>query len=356
MSRFHFDENVMENTVSWLKTVNQNIENNLLVLRNAGSDIRKEQGYGINAIYSKLSAENQKLIEFCNILGTGIAETENITEIVNRYAKSANGTGSSFVDRVNKILSDERTAINSVLHGDKDDDENGGVCPPNHGTAEVEQNNAASSYNQATDQRTGKSEWFTREDGKLEKPINNNTHVIVDAETGGHDYYLLAPAYDLFGRWNSGFVQSRRDGDPYGWFQSDYQCVATAQATTSVYNGADAKTSTPHAFYSGSDYWLGYSGEAANCQWSGYGKLSVEEFMSYIKGNLGNGKATTIYAHKNNNYETGHAVTVVGYTNGGNAIDDLLVVDPWSGHTYRLGDFLNGNNGYNGYYSIDYSS
>lgn len=318
MSRFHFDENVMENTVSGLKTVNQNIENNLLVLRNAGSDIRKEQGYGINAIYSKLSAENQKLIEFCNILGTGIAETENITEVVNRYAKSANGTGSSFVDRVNKILSDERDAINSVLHGDKDDDENGGVCPPNHGTAEVEQNNAASSDNQAAEQETSSGPQ------KVIYSYWGTDRAVITDEAGGIG--IFKPDGSHFEGYKQSEQHFTHGEDP------KIECTSTALAQCSTINGI---------YKQANDYNNSYK----DTQIGGW-KATSEDLTRYCIAGLQIGCSTVIYYNYSGFYtfgvpNGGHAVTVVGADPNPKSVYDLWVIDPWDGMTKKFSDLHN---------------
>lgn len=358
MSRFHFDEAVMSATASELSNAAQNIASCSVQVQTAVSSIASASGFSIGDIVSDINFEVTKLTRCSDALLEGEKSIRKIIDAVKNYErkavsfKTADKSGNyEFEGGVCAPKSDDSKVSSVLSNSDNSNYEN------NIGVGSAESNTVPDNQDNSPENQTvGQTGWI-RDDGRYEYAISSNTHVIRDTETGGDINYEIVPAVDLFGDWNGGFVQTRSSGNPNGWFASTYQCVATAKATTAVYNGGDPNVVTPHAYYSESDYWKGEKGCAVGCSWSKYGDMSAEQFLSTIKGKLYDGKASTIYAHKDESHNTGHAVTVVGYVNGGNSIYDLVVIDPWSGKKYRLGDCYNtsAQKGFNGYFTLDYS-
>lgn len=85
MSRFHFDENVMENAAASLKAVNQELGGCLVELMLIKTVVQKEKGYNINEICNKLGNENDKLKYCCERTVEGAEEINQIKSIVAQY-------------------------------------------------------------------------------------------------------------------------------------------------------------------------------------------------------------------------------------------------------------------------------
>lgn len=335
MSRFHFDEAVMSEVAAALSSASGETSVNHTLLLSKLPQVFFQSGFGIENSLSNIQDVMKSDSKLLEKIRSGAETLVKIKDTVSRYDKAA-------------ISSDIDSAINYETEG--------GVCAPKQDFLNNKVNSDDFSDNNVKNNNDIVSNGWIREDGYFEYSFSENLHVIRDNETNGEKEYKLVPAIDLFGGWHGGYVQSRAKGDSAGWFQSDYQCVATAMATTAVYNGGDPKVVTPHSYYSESDYWLGYNGCAVGCNWTQYGELNEEQFLSIIKNKLISGKASTIYAHKDETHNTGHALTVIGYMNSGNSIYDLIVVDPWSGRECRLGDTITFNKGYNGWFTLDKSN
>ena len=85
MSRFHFDENVIENAAASLKAVNQELGGCLVELTLIKTVVQKEKGYNINEICNKLGNENDKLKYCCERTVEGINSVNEISLIVKQY-------------------------------------------------------------------------------------------------------------------------------------------------------------------------------------------------------------------------------------------------------------------------------
>lgn len=319
MSRFHFDENIMDNSAAELKMINQTIESNFLALENAEANIRGERGYNIGAICSELSEEKRKLTIFCDILNMGIKETEGIMEAVCSYAKAADSTGSSFTDRVNKVLEDMKNTVNSFLHSNDSKDENG-VCPPrvDYSTAGVGQSNAASSGGQTTEQETSAGPKTV-----IYSHWGSECAVITDAAGG-------IGIFKTDGSHFEGYKQSEQHfthGE-----ESEIECTSTALAQCSTINGI---------YKQANDYNNSYGGT----QIGGW-KATSEDLTRYCIAGLQIGCSTVIYYNYSGFYtfgvpNGGHAVTVVGADPNPKSVYDLWVIDPWDGMTKKFSDLHN---------------
>ena len=87
MSRFHFDENVMENAAASLKAVNQELGGCLVELMLIKTVVQKEKGYNINEICNKLGIENGKMANCNENIDEGtdaIRQIENDIHICNQ--------------------------------------------------------------------------------------------------------------------------------------------------------------------------------------------------------------------------------------------------------------------------------
>ena len=87
MSRFHFDENVMENAAASLKAVNQELGGCLVELTLIKTVVQKEKGYNINEICNKLGIENGKMANCNENIDEGtdaIKQIENDIHICNQ--------------------------------------------------------------------------------------------------------------------------------------------------------------------------------------------------------------------------------------------------------------------------------
>lgn len=87
MSRFHFDENVMENAAASLKAVNQELGGCLVELTLIKTVVQKEKGYNINEICNKLGIENGKMANCNENIDEGtdaIRQIENDIHICNQ--------------------------------------------------------------------------------------------------------------------------------------------------------------------------------------------------------------------------------------------------------------------------------
>ena len=371
MSKFHFDETVMDNNAAILGALNTRIDVYVSELEKNGRILAMQKGFSVEGIFEDLLSEKEKLKYCGDRIGEGKNDLTSISQCIKNSAAAATGN--------NKVTGNTDNSENDPSLGTSDDKE---VCPPDdryhdddryyeddssHDDDRYYDDDLNKEENASNDENTNSNGWL-REDGNYEYSFSANTHIIKDSATNGGNYYKIVPASDMFGGWNGGYVQTRSErsgGREYGWFEKDYQCVATAMATTAVYNGGDSSVVTPHAYYSQHDYWIGEKGCAVGCNFGGFN-------LDIIKEKLSQGKASTIYAHtyadeiRNDEgnitglaCNNGHAVTVVGYVNGGNSVDDLLVIDPWDGREYRLGDCFNVKNpkkGFSGRLSLDYSN
>lgn len=367
MSKFHFDETVMDNNAAILGALNTRIDVYVSELEKNSMILTMQKGFSVEGIFEDLSAEKEKLKYCGDRIGEGKNVLTSISQCIKNSAAAATGN--------NKVTGNTDNSENDPSLETSDDKE---VCPPDdsshdddryyeddssHDDDRYDDDDLNKDENASNDENTNSNGWL-REDGNYEYSFSANTHIIKDSATNGGNYYKIVPASDMFGGWNGGYVQTRSVSE-YGWFESRKQCLATAMATTAVYNGADNSVATPHAFYSSNDSWRGEDGGAVGCNFGGF-------YLEIVKEKLSQGKASTIYAHtyadeiRNDEgniiglaCNNGHAVTVVGYVNGGNSVDDLLVIDPWDGREYRLGDCFNVKNpkkGFSGRLSLDYSN
>ena len=95
MSKFHFDETVMDVTASELGTVKDSIDNGVSIILNTGLTIGLQKGFSVEGIFSDLSAEKDKL-KYC---GERLEEGRNVvTEIKNKIS-TCNALASSLEKR-----------------------------------------------------------------------------------------------------------------------------------------------------------------------------------------------------------------------------------------------------------------
>ncbi|MCM1060273.1 MAG: hypothetical protein NC452_08255 [Eubacterium sp.] len=331
MSRFHFDEGMANEVKKSLLELEGFMNDSSDVIGGLIDILKENDSFGvINAIEDICSEiKYEKHIGFMAKSGA-----ETLSQIINSLDNNAKAA----TNLVNTVLITGTETIQSVIETSKNSSSN------------ITSGNIQQAENPFDRYPTGS---YMNDEGKILIPNNSNSIKIIDSETGGKNYVMLAPTeMGLFEHGGyRGYKQTTRDGLG-GWFHSDYQCVATAMATTSMYNGI---YETPYDRYSSYDYENGENGYAIGCYWSGYGEIGPQEFTDYCVNRLLDGKATTIYAHADYSHDTGHAATVVGYINRGstNPMYDLIVVDPWTGDSYFLFESYNMTYGKNGYFTYD---
>lgn len=331
MSKFYFDKNAANDISSGLTNVKNTIDDVKSLITNAITSIESNDGFNIFEIIEQLRGEIHSLGKLGLYAESGVKTLSEIINLLDDNAKAA-------ANLVNAVFITGKEAIQSVVDSSKNSSDS-----ITSGSIQQEKN-PLDGYPAGS---------WTNDEGQILIPNNSNSIKIIDSETGGKNYIMLAPTeMGLFERGGyRGYKQTTQDGLG-GWFHSDYQCVATAMATTSMYNGIHE---TPYDRYSSYDYENGVNGHAVGCEWNGYGEIGPQEFTDYCVNRLMNGKATTIYAHADYSHDTGHAATVVGYVNRGseNPMYDLIVVDPWTGDSYFLFESYNMTHGKNGNFTYD---
>ena len=100
MSRFHFDDNIMENAAASLKAVNQVLGGCLMELILKKTDVQREKGYNINEICNKLGNENDKLKYCCERIVEGAEVINQIKSIAAQYDNKAMYAGAEVVQYV----------------------------------------------------------------------------------------------------------------------------------------------------------------------------------------------------------------------------------------------------------------
>lgn len=339
MSRFYFDTTAASDILRELTGIKNAMDNAKSLMNNVVTSAEANDGFGIFDIIEQLRSEIRNLGK-CGLYAESGAKT--LSEIIN----SLDNNAKAVVNVANTFVLAGAEAIQSVIMSSENKTDNNvlGNTQQNKPENIQQEKNPLEGYPAGS--------WMNDE-GQILIPNNSNSIKIVDSETGGKNYVMLAPTgMGVFERGGyRGYKQTTKDGLG-GWFHSDYQCVATAMATTSMYNGI---YETPYDRYSAYDYENGVNGCAVGCYWSGYGEIGPQEFTDYCVNRLIDGKATTIYAHADYSHDTGHAATVVGYVNRGSAnpMYDLIVVDPWTGDSYFLFESYNMTHGKNGYFTFD---
>lgn len=324
MSKFYFSSDMANEVKKSLIGLDGFMNDTGNILDELINILRENDSFGIIDIIEDICKE----IKYEKHIGLMTKSgAESLTQIIN----SLDNTAKMAVKFTNISFNAGVTAINNVIENSKKEQ----IQP---------EKNILDGYPEGS--------WINDE-GKILIPNNSNSIKVVDSETGGKNYIMLAPTrMGVFERGGyRGYKQTTQNGLG-GWFNSDYQCVATAMATTSMYNGI---YETPYDRYSSYDYENGIDGCAVGCDWSGYGEIGPQEFTEYCINRLMEGKATTIYAHADYSHDTGHAATVVGYINRGSAnpMFDLIIVDPWVGDSYFLFESYNMTHGKNGYFTYD---
>lgn len=336
MSRFYFNTSTISGIAASLESVKDNLESNKEKINTVSDILFINEGFNIKNIVDSLRKQGTDIDLIKTQLSDGQNVIREITGLTDSYANAA-------YTAMDKLSGTTAGAINNVTNIIQDLAKNTGKGSVSDTAPSTE--DVLSKYPEGS--------WIQGD--KVYIPNNSNTFKIVDQETGGKKYTVLIPVTENFFEKGSyhGYIQIAKNG---GWFQSDYQCVATAFATTDKYNGLDT---TPYNRYSHGDYSGGYAGWGTGANWSPYGGMDAQQFLDYCTSRLDNGLATTIYSHHDFSHDSGHALTVVGYvpTSSEPSMYDLIVVDPWNGGKFRLGDtsYVNHNNNkYNGYFTVNY--
>ncbi len=327
MSKFYFESGLADELNSKLSSMKDDFQGFVDGINKIKEQLGLNSGFGIDKIIEDIGNEVGKITFIGNTAVSGAEAAKAIKGLLEDHSAEAAGIVDAVITLEKKVL--QRTV--DVISKDKVNDTRDPL--------------------DLTAQGFPSGSWLDPSDNNyVAVPNNNNSIIRIDRETKGEKYNVIQPiAGGMFEKGSyRGYIQTTKGG-LNGWFDSDYQCVATAKATTDMYNGIN---STPEQWYSTYHYSGyndgGWAGECWSTDWAtNYGNVSNDDVLNYCVNQIKQGKATTIYAFSYNyGHNDGHALTVVGYENGGATIGDLLAINPYDGNMVKLGASNFCGNGY----------
>lgn len=324
MNTFYFESGLADSLDQKLSNMKETLDSISEGVKKVREELGINTGFGIEQIIEDVGSTIGSITFIGNSAVAGAQAIKAIKGSLEDHSAEAAGIVSMVENIGNKVV--QKTA--EVLNRDNTSATSGSI----ENKAPVD----------LTAQGFPSGSWLDPSDSNfVAVPNNSNSIVRVDRETKGANYNVIQPiAGGMFEKGSyRGFIQTTKNG-LNGWFDSDYQCVATAKATTDKYNGIN---STPEQWYSTYHYNGyndgGWAGECWSTDWAtNYGTISNNDVLNYCVDQIKQGKATTIYAFSYNyGHNDGHALTVVGYENGGTNIGDLLAINPYDGNMIKLG-------------------
>ncbi len=321
MSRFLFNEFIIEAVCADMETMNANIAESEQKIRQAKEKLSKLKGFGSEGIATELEETSGKRILYMEDFQKAIAVLRDVKGTVEKY------TNMSFAG-ISESGNTSETGSNTGAYCDT------GIVSGNNDSEQSQEDNIVSDgityYKDEYDRTT-----YRGDDGLERTIFEGRSTLRHDADGGLHLEYNFGQGY---GR---GYVQN--PGTGVWWYgrknvDGNYECNATAAANTSAINGKLVEPS----FFNDDTNWTRVNNYAH--------PLSSNDIALFTQIRLNKGYATEIYFdYVNKSNGAGHALTVVGAKSNATSIYDLRVLDPSTGSESWFGEVVarigNGDNG-----------